>query len=175
MTMVPRPVLDRRGFCVSGLAWAAPFLWHRQLAAQETPEKIDQAVEGIRKRDNLPGLIAGHFTLAGEEELGTAGIRRAGSEDALRVEDRMHLGSCTKSMTATLVGMLVDEGKLGFETTLGEIFHDDPLVAGSSWKEATLRQFMCHTSGAIANPPWGQFDGPVGTCHAVRFLRRDRY
>ena len=53
---------------------AAPFLWHRQLAAHETPEQIDRAVEGIRKRDNLPGLIAGHFTWAGEEELGAAGF-----------------------------------------------------------------------------------------------------
>lgn len=80
----------------------------------------------------------------------------------------MHLGSCTKSMTATLVGMLVDEGKLGFETTLGEIFNDDPQVASSAWKDTTIRQLMCHTSGAIANPPWGQFDGPVENALAIR-------
>jgi CubicO group peptidase (beta-lactamase class C family) len=168
ITVPPRPLLDRRSFGAMGLAWAVPFLWHRQLAAQEPPEEIGEALEGIRKRDKLPGLIAGHFTLAGEEELGAVGFRRAGSEDALRVEDRMHLGSCTKSMTATIIGMLVDEGELGFETTLGEIFNDDPQVASSAWKDTTIRQLMCHTSGAIANPPWGQFDGPVENALAIR-------
>lgn len=168
ITVPPRPLLDRRGFGAMGLAWAVPFLWHRQLAAQEPPEEIGEALEGIRKRAKLPGLIAGHFTLAGEVKLAAVGFRRAGSEDALRVEDRMHLGSCTKSMTATIIGMLVDEGELGFETTLGEIFNDDPQVASSAWKDTTIRQLMCHTSGAIANPPWGQFDGPVENALAIR-------
>jgi len=44
--------------------------------------------------------------------VGAVGIRKIGSAEPIRVTDRMHLGSCTKAMTATVIGTLIDEGKL---------------------------------------------------------------
>lgn len=163
-----KPTIDRRGFCALGLAAVCPCFLDRNLRAQEPGEGLEANLEQLRKRDKLPGIIAGYFTLSGEEVFGATGFRRAGSENALRVDDRMHLGSCTKSMTATLLGMLVDEGKLGFETTLGEVFHDDPKVTASAWNDATMRQLMDHTSGATANPPWTQFEGPMDEVVSIR-------
>src|SRR5215470_14160319 len=50
---------------------------------------------------------------------GVAGVRKRGSAERVTLDDRFHLGSCTKAMTATLVAMLVEEGKLNWTTTLG--------------------------------------------------------
>jgi CubicO group peptidase (beta-lactamase class C family) len=161
-----RALIDRRIF--SSLIFTVLLPAPCKLFAREPAEDLEAGLERLRKRDKLPGLIAGHFTLSGEEELGVAGFRRAGTDQRLSIEDRMHLGSCTKSMTATLLGILVDEGKIGFETTLGEVFHDDPKVTGSSWKDATMRQLMSHTSGAIPNPPWNQFAGPIEDAVSIR-------
>jgi CubicO group peptidase (beta-lactamase class C family) len=163
-----RPLIDRRIFSCLVFASLIPPSVPCELAAHGSADDLESGLEKLRKRDKLPGLIAGHFTLSGEAELGVAGFRRAGTDQRLSVDDRMHLGSCTKSMTATLLGLLVDEGQIGFETTLGEVFQDDPKVTGSSWKEATMRQFMCHTSGAIPNPPWNQFAGPIEQAVSIR-------
>jgi CubicO group peptidase (beta-lactamase class C family) len=36
--------------------------------------------------------------------------------------DIVHLGSCTKAMTATLAGRFIEEGKLRWNTTIAEVF-----------------------------------------------------
>src|SRR2546421_8863271 len=41
---------------------------------------------------------------------GAAGVRKRGTGQRITFDDRFHLGSCTKAMTATLVAMLVEEG-----------------------------------------------------------------
>ena len=56
----------------------------------------------------------------GEElaDIGAVGIRKIGSPEPIRVDDAVHLGSCTKAMTATMIGTLVDEGKLRWDSTI---------------------------------------------------------
>src|SRR5512143_1421626 len=66
----------------------------------------------------------GAAVLRGERIIaqGAAGVRKRGTAEQITLDDRFHLGSCTKPMTATLVAMLVDEGKLNWAATLGELF-----------------------------------------------------
>ena len=51
---------------------------------------------------------------------GVAGVRKRGTAERITLNDRFHLGSCTKAMTVTLVAMLVEEGKLNWTTTLAK-------------------------------------------------------
>src|SRR3974377_1728734 len=43
---------------------------------------------------------------------GAAGVRKRGNAERITLGDRFTIGSCGKAMTATLVAMLVGEGKL---------------------------------------------------------------
>jgi len=95
--------------------------------------------------------MVGYFTLAGEFKLKVSGVRRVGTDDRLQADDPMHLGSCTKSMTATLIGVLVDEGKLRWDSNLGEIFPEDEIIQKSGWSKVTVDQLIHHTSGAPNN------------------------
>lgn len=95
--------------------------------------------------------MVGYFTLAGEFELKVSGVRRVGTDDRLQADDPMHLGSCTKSMTATLIGILVDEGKLRWDSNFGEIFSEDEIIQKSEWSNVTLDRLINHTSGAPSN------------------------
>lgn len=108
-------------------------------------------IEELRKKHNLPGLMAGYFTKEGEFVLKVSGVRKAGTNDHLQADDPMHIGSCTKSMTATLIGLLVDEGKLRWDSSLGEIFPEDEIIQKSPYAKATVEQLMNHTSGVPAN------------------------
>lgn len=96
--------------------------------------------------------MAGYFSVGESLKLQVSGVRKAGSNDRLLATDPMHLGSCTKSMTATLIGLLVDEGSLRWESTLGDIFEDQE-VASSPWKDVSISQLLRHTSGAPKNAP----------------------
>src|SRR5580704_5150349 len=86
---------------------------------------------------------------------GAAGVRKRGTAERITLDDRFHLGSCTKAMTATLVAMLVEEGRLNWTTTLGELFADTVKPMHPAWEKVTLRQVLAHRSGLRFDP-----DGP---------------
>jgi len=50
-------------------------------------------------------------------------------------------------MTATLVAMLVEEGKLNWTTTLGELFAGMVKPMHPAWEKVTLRHVLAHRSG----------------------------
>src|SRR5262249_50684323 len=85
---------------------------------------------------------------------GAAGVRKRGTAERITIADRFHLGSCTKAMTATLVAMLVEEGKLNWTSTLGEFFADTVKPMHPAWEQVTLRQVLAHRAG-LPNEPGG--------------------
>src|SRR6476620_9399794 len=78
---------------------------------------------------------------------GAAGVRKRGTAERITLDDQFHLGSCTKAMTATLVAMLVEEGKLNWTTTLGELFADTVKPMHPAREKVTLRQVLAHRAG----------------------------
>ncbi len=80
---------------------------------------------------------------------GVAGLRKKGASERIAPGDRFHLGSCTKAMNATLVAILIEEGKLNWTTTLGEIFGGVVADMHPAWRNITLPQVLAHRSGMI--------------------------
>jgi CubicO group peptidase (beta-lactamase class C family) len=90
--------------------------------------------------------------------LAVAGVRKWESPDLAKVDDVVHLGSCTKAMTAAMIGQLCTEGKLRLDMPLREVFAGVSCVENSTWGDVTLTQLMQHRSGAPANIAFHQFD-----------------
>lgn len=111
---------------------------------------VSHLLQPIREKHDLAGLAA--VVVSGEyvEASGADGVRRRGSQSKITSSDRFHLGSCTKSMTATLVATLVEEGKLSWSTTIGEVFEDLGERVRPEWKAVTLEQLLTHRAGAPA-------------------------
>ena len=82
---------------------------------------------------------------------GVAGIRKKGEGEKVTMEDRFHLGSCTKSMTATLAAILVDEKKLKWNSTVGDVF--PKIKIHDAYRKITLTQLLNHTSGTAKKVP----------------------
>jgi CubicO group peptidase (beta-lactamase class C family) len=78
---------------------------------------------------------------------GAVGTRKAGRNIPVTLKDRFHLGSDTKAMTALLAAMLVEEGKLGWNTTIREVFPELAEKMDPALREVTLEQLLSHTSG----------------------------
>jgi CubicO group peptidase (beta-lactamase class C family) len=93
-------------------------------------EVVAARMEALRARAGVPALGGALVTLEGEPEVWVAGTRRAGGDERVTPDDLWHLGSCTKSMTATLVALLVARGDLRLEIPLGEALPEAPRGSG---------------------------------------------
>ena len=81
-------------------------------------------ISEIREKRNIPALLALTIKNGIPQNLATSfsGFRRAESREPITLEDKFHLGSCTKAMTAMLIGILVDDEKVRWDTTVADIF-----------------------------------------------------
>ena len=98
-------------------------------------------------RHGLPALAAAVAQDGRIVAAGAVGTRRAGTDAPVTVEDRFHIGSDTKAMTSLVAGMLVEEGRLRWDSAVGEVF---PELAGrmdAGLRGVTLQQLLSHTSG----------------------------
>src|SRR5438552_8800118 len=119
------------------------------------PVNVDAILQAILGRGGERfGMVAA--VLWGERIIaqGAAGVRKRGTAERITLDDRFQLGSCTKAMTATLVAMLVEEGKLNWTTTLGELFADTVKPMHPAWEKVTLRQVLAHRA-SLRNEPDG--------------------
>ena len=108
---------------------------------------LSDVLEPIRAQYELPALAAAVVKDRKIVAQGAVGVRVLGRNIPVTQEDRFHLGSDGKAMTATLAGMMIDEGKLRWDSTIGEVL--GPVIPGLKPKFAaiTLEQLLSHTSG----------------------------
>ncbi len=128
------------------------------------PVNVDAILQAILGRGGERfGMAAA--VLRGERIIaqGAAGVRKRGSAERITLDDLFLLNSCTKPMTATLVAMLVEEGRLNWTTTLGELFADTVKPMHPAWEKVTLPQVLAHRAGL-------RFD-PDGLARVFRMLR----
>jgi CubicO group peptidase (beta-lactamase class C family) len=108
---------------------------------------LPQLLEGIRTEFSLPALAAAVVQDGDVVAAAAVGTRVLGIDLPVSIDDRFHLGSNTKSMTATLAGMMVEEGKLAWNSSVGEILADHAEGMDPTLAAATLEQLLSHSSG----------------------------
>lgn len=82
----------------------------------------DEILAAALASQGVPALGGAVFTADETLFLGVGGVRRAGSDDKVAAEDRWHIGSNTKAMTAALFQRLVERRKIKAGATLTELF-----------------------------------------------------
>lgn len=98
-------------------------------------------------RYELPAVAAAVVKYGRVVSAGAVGTRRAGSNIPVTIRDRFHIGSDTKAMTALLAAMLVEEGKLRWDSTIGEVFPELAEKMETRMRGITLVQLLSHTGG----------------------------
>ena len=123
--------------------------------------QVSAALNPIRAKNDLPALAGAIVTADGTFVAGATGLRKRGVMTPATAQDRWHIGSNTKAMTATLAARFVERGRLRWESTLGERF---PELAGAMQPAArgiTLLQLVSNRSGLPVNPDWWQIHNSV--------------
>jgi len=100
------------------------------------------------------------------------GERQLGTGVAIAENDRWHLGSITKSMTATLVARLVEAAVVHWDDTAGDALRDVAPQMNDAYRPATFRHLLSHRAGLQANLPLPEFDKFSRTIADARDERR---
>ena len=116
-------------------------------------DPVSQMLETIRRKHNLPALAIAVIVNGKIVATNAVGFRINGDPDKVMVDDKFHLGSITKPMTATVAAMLVEQGKISWETTIGEAFPEMIGEIHPDYLDVTLEQLLSHRSGAPENAP----------------------
>jgi len=83
--------------------------------------------------------------------MAAVGERAIGTGIDVTTDDLWHLGSITKSMTATLAAVLVDEGQMRWDTTVAEVFSEDTETIIEKYRGVELQQLLSMTGGVTDN------------------------
>ena len=114
---------------------------------------LDAMLRPYLARFGLPALAGAVVRDGRIVAAGAFGIRRVGTSIPVTIDDRFHIGSDTKAMTALLAAMLVEGGKLHWDTTVGSVFPELAAAMAPDVGGITLEQLLSHTSGIPSDNP----------------------
>ena len=122
------------------------------LFAQDQSKEMATTLAEICRKHDVPAMSAAVVNSKGLVQSQCFGVRKRGTSDKVELSDRFPIGSNTKSMTATLAAVLVDAGKIEWETTIGEVW---PKATDKDihpeLRKITLDQLLSHQGGVPGN------------------------
>lgn len=104
----------------------------------------------------------------------TTGPRFKGSEQSVPENARWHVGSITKSFTATLLARMTERGVIDFTTPLGTLLPELAPEMHPDWQSLTLTEILSHTAGLRPNFTDAEMEEPGGPDHMLARLIRLR-
>ena len=138
-----------RGSVVAALAGLAFFV----MASSARADKVDDYVKAEMQQRNIPGLSIAVVRNGEIVKAQGYGLSNVELNVAATPETVYQSGSVGKQFTATLVMMLVEEGKLALDDPIGKHIPDAPEI----WKDITVRHLLTHTSG-LSNGLYNKMD-----------------
>jgi len=114
-------------------------------------DSIHQLLTKIVDDAKAPGMIAAIISGEGVIAIASAGERKAGSGIPFTTTDVVHLGSCGKAMTATMLATLAAEGKLSWDMKLIEAIPELKNRIHTDYHKITLWQLLTHRAGIPKN------------------------
>ncbi|MDB5313318.1 MAG: serine hydrolase [Gemmataceae bacterium] len=111
------------------------------------PAPVDEVVEKALKEFNAPGAAVVVVQDGEVVYLKGFGVRKKGAAEKVTPDTVFPIASCSKAFTATLVAMLVDEGKLKWDDKVRDHLDSFRLADELADREVTLRDLLSHRTG----------------------------
>ena len=133
-------------------------------------EILSSIVKEKQKESGLVSIGASVYRFSHPLAISVAGERKVNSHIAVSQDDEWHLGSVTKSITATMIARLVEKDRITWNTTISDIFNENEFHP--DWKDVSLDMLLTHTSGAQADFPYSiqELHPKEGNCR--QYLRK---
>jgi len=127
-------------------------------AADKQWKDLADLVRQAHADSEIPAIAVAIVEDGRVTEAVAVGVRQVGTDDEVQKDDYFHIGSITKSVTATMIGGLVQNGVLKWDMTIAEVLGD--LTPRKEYRDVTLLQLLQHRGGI---PGYLTFDETEGT------------
>lgn len=114
---------------------------------------LKEIINYIRIDAGLPAMAAIVIVDGAVIEKASDGLRSIDSTIQVTDEDKWHIGSITKSMSATLAAKLVEQGVISWDTTISDIYPNLVGTMRQEYEDVQLDELLSHASGMRANLP----------------------
>ncbi len=133
---------------------AFPLAFTRTPATSAAITPLTQAgLAALRAKAGSPAMIAAARSAKGQQVAFVDGVRILGQAQRATLDDRWHIGSCTKSVTATLVARLVEAGQLSWDDKVGSALGAAIPGMNADLRDITFLHLLSHRSGMAGNIP----------------------
>lgn len=159
--------MNRRSFIgslplsIGGVAYSL----HSIAAESASPNACDDLnsmLKPVLKDSGFPALAAGAIKQGKLVAVGAVGLRMVGADAEVTVDDKFHIGSCTKAMTATVAAVVVESGKLKWDSTISAVFPERREKIHAEFREITFEMLLTHRAGlAHDGTYYGKSGAPV--------------
>jgi CubicO group peptidase (beta-lactamase class C family) len=109
--------------------------------------RLAELAEWARTTQNAPAMAVVLVRNGQVVERAAVGRRATSNPMMVSLDDRWHIGSMTKAMTATLAAVLVEDGLIDWDTTPLEVWPELESSIHANYRDVTLRQLLAHASG----------------------------
>jgi CubicO group peptidase (beta-lactamase class C family) len=137
------------------------------------PDDLDQAIEQALTDWNIAGLAIAIVKDGRVVHLKGHGFRNIDDKTPVDESTIFGIGSASKTFGAAVIGVLVAEGKLGWDDRIIDHLPDFQVADQYVTQELTVRDLLCHRSGVATNDII--FFGSVSRdelVHKARFLEQ---
>jgi CubicO group peptidase (beta-lactamase class C family) len=123
--------------------------------ADATPKPFDDAakgeleafITGNMEPSKVPGAVVAVVQKGEVVFEGAFGVKELGKDDPMTVDTSMMIGSTGKSLTTMMMGTLVDDGKMTWDTPAQEILPSFAVKDPELSKTITMRNLVCACTG----------------------------
>lgn len=142
----------RRGLLKSALLLPAmPSLVARAAYGQETAppqmEWLQEMLDFVQQKHKIPAMFVALGYEGRVRAAACCGVRKIGQDSPVEVEDRVEIGSISKSCVAIVTANLVAQEILSMDTTIGEVLTELRDEMNPVYKDATVLQLLKHIAG----------------------------
>jgi CubicO group peptidase (beta-lactamase class C family) len=171
--------MNRRTLLLAGgSVWlsAASAAYPSQKRKRQDDDWLDDVLGIIRGLHGIPAL-AGAAVVDGEvKEFGATGIRATRSPEKVTSNDKFHIGSCTKALTASLIALLVQQKKLRWDMPLSAALPNFAGVMLKNYRDVPLECLLCNRAGFPGETaPAGKSLNDVRALRGSTFDQRQAY
>lgn len=115
--------------------------------ASEAASGLQGEVNRARVGNEVIALGAVIASSDGILELAVDGMRANNADNPVQADDRWHLGSNTKALTALLYAQLVERDLTRWGATLPDLFPELEAEMDPAWQDITIEDLFAHRSG----------------------------
>ena len=136
-------------------------------------QQTTKFADSIRKAYNIPALSYAVVTDKSIMEIQAHGLHSIALNDLATLNDRFHIGSNTKALTAFVIAKYVEEGKLKWTTKFFDIFPDWKRTSKEDYYNITLQDLLSHR--AIVQPFQGDSDPTIPDFKGTKQEKRSQF